>query len=513
MSTRRQPTRALRPLTESLEGRWLLSKTISGVDADGDQWTLTLTGPGDFRVTNVADDSGNPIAIGQPAQIDQIQIAGGDPTKTRLIGQVVKGPNGDGKVFFDSLTEEGGRSEGPVATNGVLAIDMPGFWLGHTETTPPSSTDPNDDSITIPDGIQTLRFGGVDTTFTPTGGTPLSKLTTSSNFNINLGLPRTKGTSIIVSKVISGAQPATGTATSPVQQAVTFNVNGRLNVFQADEIDGSTAVPSTGFRGGGGTVVVSQTDTVTGITGQIGFIRVGGNATDFAAQTNDKMANFYVGGEANNVLVLSPAGLRDAYFGKGMDTTTIYTHELTFLQANRGAVDSKVFVERNVGNVIFGGPVKSTALLAGINANLGGTSGVFATQTAPTSTPAQDGGSIANVLVAGDVTDSVFAASTEPATDGSYGGPDSLYLPHGRVTGKVEGSVDNSNLSPDQPTQAFYAKKVTVGNGPVVPPTVPEAPFPNLGAPPTGSHVVHGLQKSFPTTVRAHTPKAPRTKK
>jgi hypothetical protein len=506
MSMRRHTPRKLRPALESLEGRRLLTKTISGVDADGDSWTLTLVGPGDFRVTNQPNAAGDPVPIGQPAQIDQILVAGPDPLRTRLVGAVVKGANGDGKVFFQSLVQQGGRSEGPVATNGLLAIDMPAFWLGHTSTTAPSTTDPTADAIDIPDGIQTLRFGGVDTTFTPTGGTPLNQNATSDAFTVNLGLPRTQGTSIIVSKVVSsGAPAAAGSPTAtPTQDSVTFNVGGRLNVFQADEIDGNSAVPSSGFRGGGGTLVVSAPDTISAITGQIGFVRVGGNATNFSVQsggTTGYISNFFIGGETNNVQALSVGGMRNVGFGKGMDTVTILSHSLMTLSANRGALNSNVSIERSIGNITFGGPVVGTTILSGVNANLGGASGVFATQTAPTVTPAQDGGTMHNVLIAGDVTDSIFAASTETDAAGTYGTSDSLFLPHGLINAKVQGTIDNTNTTPNQPDQAFYAKLVHLTHGPVVPPHVPEAPFADFGAPPTGSRVVHGLQPSDPTTV------------
>ena len=66
---------------------------------------------------------------------------------------------------------------------------------------------------------------------------------------------------------------------------------------------GNAAFPSSGFSGGqfaqpgGGTIVTSQPDPTQQITGQIGFVRVGGNATNFSVQTNDKVSDYYIGGE------------------------------------------------------------------------------------------------------------------------------------------------------------------------------------------------------------------------
>ena len=52
--------------------------------------------------------------------------------------------------------------------------------------------------------------------------------------------------------------------------------------------------------------------------GQIGFVRIGGNATNFSTVlTNSQIANFYVGGETNNVNVLAPTSIRNLYFGRG----------------------------------------------------------------------------------------------------------------------------------------------------------------------------------------------------
>ena len=498
MSQRRPRSRALRPMSEALETRQLLtstgtgSRSITGIDADGDRWVLKVQGPGAIRVTKQPDAQGNFQELNSRSLIDNITIAGADPFSTRIIGQVKQVQGGDGKVFFSSFQELGGNAEGSAGNLGIYAIDMPDFWLGQTSTTVGASGP----SIDIPDGVVTLRFGGADTTFTPAGGTPLNQNNQADSLTVNLGLPQTQGTSIIINRSITDAQAATTTTGSPTQDSVTFTVNGRLNVFQADSIEGNTQFPSTGFLGGGGTVVNSTTDPSSGITGQIGFVRVGGNATNFAAQvggTTALLSNFFVGGETNNVLVLAPAGTRAIGFGKGMDTVTIYTHYIDSLQANRGALSSLVQVDRNVGRVTIGGDVVNTQFIAGVDQSL---TSVSSTQTAPTSPVAQDGGAIRNVLIAGNVTDSVFAASVEPF-NGVYGSDLDLNLPHGNIAAKVGGKIDNTNATVGPINQAFFANYVKLFRGPVIPPAVPELPFRNQGAAPSGSHVVPGLQ---PTT-------------
>ena len=60
--------------------------------------------------------------------------------------------------------------------------------------------------IDIPQGVNTLRFGGVDVDYTPAGGTPLNQTGQNNEFQINLGLPIVMGTSIIVNTVNSDAE-------------------------------------------------------------------------------------------------------------------------------------------------------------------------------------------------------------------------------------------------------------------------------------------------------------------
>jgi hypothetical protein len=468
MPSRRSGSRALRPQPEQLEGRQLLSKLVTGMDIDGDTFTLKLEGAGDLRVIKQNGADGNPQSLDSMSQINMIEVAGANPNKTRLIGQVTKGPLGDGRVFFNEFNEIGGRSVSLPGSNGIRVIDIEGFWLGNTFPNTTASSQVTAPSINIPDGVVTMRFGGADATF----NIP-STSTTANTLTVNLGLPLTTGTSIIADKIISGARPGSTTTSPPLQDSVTFSVAGRLNLFQANEIDGNSSFPPTGFLGGGGTIVISAPEPQSLITGQIGDVRIGGNATNFAVQTNDKISNYYVGGEANNVFVLSPGGARNLYFGKGLDTVIIDAHTIENLEANRDAVNSFVSVERSMGRIVIGGDVVNTQVLSGYQLNL---SQEFSSQTAPTTMPsAQDGGGM-TVLIAGDVTDSVFAASVEPFL-GTFGTSNDLNIPHAHIDAKVEGFIDNSFATPDSPNTAFFAQKVHLAHGPVIPPVVPEAPF------------------------------------
>jgi hypothetical protein len=433
--------------------------------------------------------------------------------------------------------------------------------------------------INAPEGINNLRFGGVDTTFTPNGGTPLNNTTQNNEFVINLGPPIAGGTSIIMDKVISsaGLQTPTG-ATSPstFQHAVTFVVNGRLNLFQANEIDyepQSGAAQPTQFTPPtstttaptpmpGGTYLVS--DVGGGVTtGQIGDIRIGGNVSDFTAFALDtdlvtfptvdptqgpQVSNFYIGGETNNVILVAPAGSRNVYFGRGMDNTFINTAFIQNLQANRGAIGSSVTVKRTISNMVLGGDLVNSFIQSGYDQELSavanqpvtslqGTTvlaaGVFNGQSPPTiqnriqSTPLNQvsfsplahGGGFIHGRIAGNVTNSIISVSVDPNPSGignpgqfqtitshnfPFGAPSNIILPRGVLNLKVEGGVNVSGLQQGSSplvdpnvasTSAFFAKSVKLVHAPVIPPNVPEAPFPSPTVYHVGQDKLRGLFK------------------
>jgi hypothetical protein len=574
---------------------------VSGTDTNGDKWTLTLYGPGTLNVVDSAGNAFTKDTKDTPDDINTITVSGTVTSQSRLVGKVTFVPTGsDGRVFFQHLTIDATGAYGhldpnlvrPRITtpqNGIAAVDMPNFWLGNASGTTPDATarsnfHPQGSSysfvdaggIDAPEGINTLRFGGVDTTFTPAGGTPLNQTNQNNEFVINLGPPLTGGTSIIVNKVITDASSTTsGTTTTVHQQSVTFFVGGRINLFQANEIDGNTTsglVPtqfvfpavSPSAQLPGGTYVVSEPQPGTATTtGQIGNIRIGGNATNFTAfaLANDvgvtplvlgsidpaqgpQVSNFFIGGETNNVILVAPAGSRNVYFGRGMDNTFINTEFIQNLQANRGAIGSAVTVKRNIGNLIIGGDVVNTLIQSGydqylsavasnVPATVGLSSltnpagGVFNGAAPPTilnrvsnakrnqatfDPLAHNGGEI-HGRIAGNVTNSIVSASVDPSPFAPnnpgqieqvtsrtfpFGAPENIVLPRGAVSVKVEGTINNSAIQqgstgnpnplgltspvvdPTIPSNvAFFAKHVKVEHLPVIPPNVPEAPYPS----------------------------------
>jgi hypothetical protein len=515
-------SRALRPSAESLEERQLLSATVSGTDTAGDKWTLTLQGKGTLQVVKQDDSSGNPGALDSATEINSITVAGTDPRSSILIGTVVPAAGSDGRVFFNTLKEVPNHSDLTGVGLGMLAINMPDFYLGYTGSTMPATNAPVAE-ISIPDGVNSLRFGGVDTTkFFGTAADSPSGDNQNDEFLVNLGIPYAIGTSIVVNNVISNTEPGvtpSGSTTpgSPTQKSVVFQVGGRINLFQANEIEGNTtnAAAAAGFTGG--TIVSSIADPVTAITGEIGFVRIGGDATNFSVVTNNTLANMYIGGETNNVAVLTPNGSRNFYFGKGLDTTTILTHSIENLYANRDALNSTVTSERMIGNMSIGGDVSNTTVLSGYQAGLANLEmsaqtniGELDSTTAPTAitqiTPVAQANGQITAFISGNVTNSVFAASGLPIsqvqsstlTSGtqSFGNSGDVFLPLSRITARVEGSIQNSTATPNMPTTAFYAKTVNFTHGVVVPPHVVEPPLP----PPTTPVTLPGIPVVFPAS-------------
>ena len=164
MSTRKPSPhdRALRPRPEDLETRQLLATVLKGIDVDGDTWSLRMKGPGDVRVVNQAGSDQQPVPLGTAAEIDLITVGGTNAELSTLVGRVKQGPNGDGKVFFKRLEALANQSPQVPSGNGLQAIDMPGFWLGNTSPAGTTAAGTPPASISIPDGVISLRLGGVD---------------------------------------------------------------------------------------------------------------------------------------------------------------------------------------------------------------------------------------------------------------------------------------------------------------------------------------------------------------
>jgi hypothetical protein len=365
--------------------------------------------------------------------------------------------------------------------------------------------------------VNTFRFGGVDTTafFGSGAQKPLNQNATSDQFQVIVRLPHQIGSSIIVDKIITDAQPAASATAAPTYDSVVIFGQGRVNLFEANSIEGNKNVPIDpyGFPGSAdptvaslgeaqGTVFINQDAVTQGSTGSgagntVGDLRIKGDATNFSAyitnptgrdpvqQTSDgspigseRIKNFFVGGETASVYLDAPSGAKNVKFGRGMDMVGINTHNIEKLEANRGAISSNVQVTRTIGSAWFGGDVIDTFVLTGWVSNI--------PPLGNARPPHAEVGGGMTVLVAGNVTNSIFTASVDPSganpddpKDTGFGGDDDLVISGAQIDAKVEGAINNSEVTPSAPEKAFYASSVRLERGPVVPPDVPQQPYPH----------------------------------
>lgn len=222
-----------------------------------------------------------------------------------------------------------------------------------------------------------------------------------------------------------------------------------------------------------------------------------------------------------------------------MDNVTINANGIASLRANRDALNSTVTVNRSIQNLLIGGDVQNTLVSVGQAQDLfafantpaasvfSSGSGVFFGQPPPSvanpqTSPvsgrmepiAQNGGSM-QVRIAGSVINSIFSASIQPdptgLTGNGFGTPNDLILPRGVINAKVEGNISNTAnplVDPASTGRAFFAKKVKLVQGPVIPPTVPYQPFAGPTKYNVGQSGLKGLIKiDHIPSVNRHIPK------
>ncbi len=130
-------------------------KVLTGQDREGDQWQITVHGPGVIIVTDATPNDG---ALDD--DLNTIQIVGSDINKTYVTGQVTASARmrTDGTVLFNRL----------IALDGVSHVQLNGFTLASTAvpTEEPQNVGPE---IYLPGGVRFLSFhdviADIDTAF------------------------------------------------------------------------------------------------------------------------------------------------------------------------------------------------------------------------------------------------------------------------------------------------------------------------------------------------------------
>ncbi|MBV8555758.1 MAG: hypothetical protein JO116_09340 [Planctomycetaceae bacterium] len=128
-------------------------KIVSGKDRQGDEWTITVHGPGAVIVTDISPNDGI-----LDDNIDTIQLVGTDPRTTYVTGQTVASAHvlTSGTVLFNRL----------IDTSGVKSIVLNGFTLQETVTPPAAAVGENtslflNTGIYLTGGVGLLQFHNI----------------------------------------------------------------------------------------------------------------------------------------------------------------------------------------------------------------------------------------------------------------------------------------------------------------------------------------------------------------
>jgi hypothetical protein len=242
-------------------------KVVSGQDRQGDQYTITVHGPGVVIVTDATP--GDSIL---DDDIDTIQILGADPHRTYVTGQVTASARviTDGQVPFNHLISE----------NGVQSIILNGFNLADTVPPPydgqPANTGPE---IYLPGGVKTLQFNNVFAT--------LDQATEDQPFEIVIGDPTTSipqkpniKIGSVFNSVVNSSTGFVPNGVPVVDPTVSFMVNGQIDSL---EMVSATRAPVTlpGYEIL--TPIVGSTGRTSVRALGINRLKVAGGATNFVA--------------------------------------------------------------------------------------------------------------------------------------------------------------------------------------------------------------------------------------
>ncbi len=214
-------------------------KVITGKDRQGNEYTITVHGPGVAIVSDVTPNDGS-----LDDDIDTIQLVGTDVHDTYVTGQVTSSARilTDGSVRFNHL----------IAESGVASIILNGFTLARTlpspsdagflDTAAAATANPNLE-IFLRGGVQRLEFHNIEAPLS-TGEQPIDIVIGDPATELRFA-PRIRLDSIFNTVVTPGQTdiPAGVPLTSPT---VNILVNGQLHGL---EFISTTAQPVTTSQG------------------------------------------------------------------------------------------------------------------------------------------------------------------------------------------------------------------------------------------------------------------------
>ncbi|WP_165063711.1 hypothetical protein [Paludisphaera rhizosphaerae] len=261
-------------------------KIVTGKDRAGDEWTITVHGPGKVIVTDTTPNDG---ALDD--DIDTIQIVGSNINSTYVTGSTSASVRTltDGLVNFNRL----------IATSGVKSVQLNGFDLTNQVSPAVSSTT----GIYLLGGARSLEFHDIVGLFdTANGATPIQIQIGQANYPSNVK------TSIYLDSIYNSVFDSNSTTipTDPITSPwVQFTVNGVLQNFSIVSTTQSAVSPNYVEASQQGTVdvwtgvpvsgpapaayqffynVVGTTGRTSVQTVSVGNLKVRGSAKNFTVQ-------------------------------------------------------------------------------------------------------------------------------------------------------------------------------------------------------------------------------------
>ncbi len=347
-------------------------KILSGKDRQGDEWTITVHGPGYAVVTTTSPNSGT-----LSDNIDTIQLVGTDINKTYVTGNVVSSfrVQTSGTVPFNQL----------VATSGVRSIILHGFNL-QQDIAPPTGLPNNANTkIQLLGGVRYLEFHDINA--------PIDAAASDAPINVIIGdpsIPLKVKPTIVLDSINNTVFNSTllGT-TTPVAPALAPETTPTVNIIVNGQLASLSLTSASAAIG----TVVAQQGFDPGATSSELFLLPTVNATGRTSVQALGVGDLYVYGAANNLT----ASRNSPPFQNGF-TGLDHLSSGTF----NGPVDAVgLDVNGPVGHLTFNkGIGNTTGLFTGVTASVNGSQFPAATFGTPTS----DTSYAAAGLISGQVT-------------------------------------------------------------------------------------------------------------
>jgi hypothetical protein len=247
-------------------------KILTGKDRQGDEWQITVHGPGAVIVTDATPNDGV-----LDDSIDTIQIVGSNPHTTVVTGQVTSSARVQtpdvGTVLFNRL----------ISVNGVKSIVLNGFTLA--QTVPPAAGQPNNAGIEVylPGGVGLLSFENILA--------PIDEAFADQPIDIVIGQPNSPLSrapiiklASIFNTVFDSTLSQNPNGTPPIAPTVNITVNGQIKDLSFVSTTQTPIPAGSQFA----FPVVGTTGRTAVRATAIGNLHVAGSARNFTAAKNAK---------------------------------------------------------------------------------------------------------------------------------------------------------------------------------------------------------------------------------